>query len=255
MGIRRTLRSVRNRAFGAYSVASRKLHHPDPDRVKLNIGAGRWHRSGWHVLDFYSDGAWVDLVQDLRTNPRLPYDDNGVDVVFTSHTLEHLDDVTVDRLLADIRRVLRPGGTLRIGVPDGDRALDAYLAGDRVFFTDGGVDCIGDTMEQLLANFFASYSMNGHSGGPDVNVEETRAAVAELDFPRLVSWFVGQIPAEAPYKAHVNGFDRVKLLEVVKAAGFTEVAESTFRGSAVAELRGRMFDNRPDVTLFVEATG
>jgi hypothetical protein len=36
--------------------------------------------------------------------------------------------------LAELRRVLRPGGRLRLGVPDLERALDAFRRGDRAYF-------------------------------------------------------------------------------------------------------------------------
>ena len=58
--------------------------------------------------------ASVDLVQGL--GERLPFDDGFFDYVVCTETLEHVPD---DRaVLADLVRVLRPGGVLVVSVPD-----------------------------------------------------------------------------------------------------------------------------------------
>src|SRR4051794_9555839 len=37
--------------------------------------------------------------------------------------------------LRELRRVLEPGGVLRLGLPDLDRAIDAYRSQDRTYFS------------------------------------------------------------------------------------------------------------------------
>lgn len=56
--------------------------------------------------------AWADAVK------RIPLPDGSVSVVYSSHMLEHLDRTEAQRFLAEVRRVLVPGGVLRIVVPD-----------------------------------------------------------------------------------------------------------------------------------------
>lgn len=56
------------------------------------------------------------VYHDLRHG--IPYPDDSADVVYHSHTLEHLDREHVDGFFAEIMRVLRPGGIHRIVVPD-----------------------------------------------------------------------------------------------------------------------------------------
>jgi predicted SAM-dependent methyltransferase len=50
--------------------------------------------------------------------------------------LEHLDSRTAERLIADAYRVLRPGGVLRLCVPDLEFAVSRYQEGDRARFLD-----------------------------------------------------------------------------------------------------------------------
>lgn len=66
------------------------------------------------------------MCHDLRKG--IPFEDQTVDVVYHSHMLEHLDRDVVPALLAEIRRVLRPGGTHRIVVPDLEAQARTYLA-------------------------------------------------------------------------------------------------------------------------------
>ena len=66
------------------------------------------------------------LRHDLRKG--IPADDASVDVVYHSHLLEHLDRDVVPVFLAEVKRVLRPGGVHRIVVPDLERDAREYLA-------------------------------------------------------------------------------------------------------------------------------
>jgi SAM-dependent methyltransferase len=65
------------------------------------------------------------LVHDL-TQP-LPFKDNSVSVIYGAHVLEHLYLVDAKRLLSECRRVLRPGGVIRLVVPDLRAMVAAYL--------------------------------------------------------------------------------------------------------------------------------
>jgi predicted SAM-dependent methyltransferase len=57
----------------------------------------------------------------------LPFGDNECDAVYHSHVLEHLRPEEAARLLAECFRVLKPGGTLRIAVPDLEGIARHYL--------------------------------------------------------------------------------------------------------------------------------
>ncbi len=71
---------------------------------------------------------------DLRHG--IPFPDGCADVVFTSHTLEHLARGDGERLIAESFRVLRPGGLVHVSIPDLGEIVDRFNAGERYGATD-----------------------------------------------------------------------------------------------------------------------
>jgi ubiquinone/menaquinone biosynthesis C-methylase UbiE len=68
----------------------------------------------------------------------LPFDNASVEEVIATHFLEHLDPDEVLNLLAEVYRVLVPGGTLLIGVPVGNTGTIEHKS----FYTDRSFDNI-----------------------------------------------------------------------------------------------------------------
>jgi predicted SAM-dependent methyltransferase len=73
----------------------------------------------------------------------LPFKDGSVDFIYTSHFVEHLFLTETRGLLREAMRVLKPGGVLRIAVPDLEYVMSLYAAGQKeralaYFFHDVG---------------------------------------------------------------------------------------------------------------------
>jgi SAM-dependent methyltransferase len=98
---------------------------------RLNWGCGNWTPEGWINSDV-KDGPGVDLCCDIREG--LPLPDDSFDYIVSIHALPELSLPDLVPALEELRRVLKPGGTLRLGLPDLDRAFDAYRAGDDDYF-------------------------------------------------------------------------------------------------------------------------
>lgn len=94
-------------------------------RKLLNLGCGDRPHSKFINID-YNWIPGVDLCWDL-INP-LPFPDSSFEGVFSEHCIEHLTLGTNRTLLAEIHRVLKPGGTIRLVVPDAELYLRTYLA-------------------------------------------------------------------------------------------------------------------------------
>ena len=90
----------------------------------LNIGCGENVYPQFVNLDFYWRPG-IDVCMDI-TKQGYPIPDGSMEGVYTEHCLEHVPLEAGTKNLAEIYRVLRPGGTLRIVVPDGELYFTIY---------------------------------------------------------------------------------------------------------------------------------
>lgn len=90
----------------------------------INLACGQTFHSNWINLDQSSSSEEVQS-HDLRTP--LPFPDDYADAIYCSHFLEHLDIEMADKFLSECLRCLKPGGILRIVVPDFERMAKDYL--------------------------------------------------------------------------------------------------------------------------------
>lgn len=96
----------------------------------IHLGCGNALLPGWINLDCYPPPRLKDIeVMTLDMRGGLPFADGSVAAVFSEHFFEHLPFETIRSILIpEIRRVLAPGGSIRIGVPNGEYFVDQYLA-------------------------------------------------------------------------------------------------------------------------------
>jgi len=89
---------------------------------KLELGAYE-KRKGWIVID---KDPRSDLALDLSF-ATLPFPDNSVSQIYSSHLLEHFFFPEMERLLKECLRVLQPDGLFEAAVPDMKPYIEAYL--------------------------------------------------------------------------------------------------------------------------------
>jgi len=90
----------------------------------LNLGCGSRFHKDWTNIDFVSRDKHVTAYDLLKG---IPYPDNFFDVVYHSHLLEHFSKTDAPGFIKECYRVLKPGGTIRIAVPDLERIVKTYL--------------------------------------------------------------------------------------------------------------------------------
>jgi len=89
----------------------------------LNLGCGAVRHPDWTNIDL--EGDEDTLAIDVSTG--LPFPDESFDVVYHSHLLEHIPQAAAGALMAECSRVLKPGGIIRILVPDLEQIAKLYL--------------------------------------------------------------------------------------------------------------------------------
>lgn len=106
------------------------MENPIPAR-RLNCGCGPCAIPDWINADRIA-APGVDLRCDLRAG--LPLADGCIDYAVAMHVLQDLAWADIPLALRELHRVLAPRGVLRLGVPDLERAIDAYNRGDASYF-------------------------------------------------------------------------------------------------------------------------
>lgn len=88
--------------------------------VKLNFGCGTNRLAGWRNFD-----AEIDIEKPL------PFADGHADFIYAEHVVEHVDYHAALKFFAECRRVLKPGGVIRIVVPSLE---NIWKRGDQAYF-------------------------------------------------------------------------------------------------------------------------
>lgn len=160
------------------------------DDLRLNLGSGGDEVNGWINMDVHAVGPDT-LRWDIRR--RLPFADSTVTQVYASHVVEHLEfRQEVPALLAELYRVLRIGGSIRIVVPDAARYLEAYVTCDSGKWAALGLETLPADMPTAMTMINHVF----HQGGE-----------------------------------HQFGYDAETLAYLLKNAGFDQIEQSQYRAS------------------------
>jgi predicted SAM-dependent methyltransferase len=114
--------------FELKSLVGRIIYRPRPATARyLHFGCGYNILPGFQNLDFYSFRERGKPVarHDLRFP--LPYPDATFEGAYSEHCIEHLYPHQALQLMRELHRVLKPGGVLRVAVPDLGKYIDFYL--------------------------------------------------------------------------------------------------------------------------------
>lgn len=90
----------------------------------VNLGCGSHYHPDWINIDIVATGPRV-IAHDLSSG--IPLSDKSCNVVYHSHVLEHLRRENGLQFLQECYRVLKPGGIIRVAVPDLEMICRLYL--------------------------------------------------------------------------------------------------------------------------------
>lgn len=240
-----------------------------------NVGSGTFYHPYWTNLDFVSD--WYKDVQknvvhvDLTQKGPLPIRP-GAEVVYTSHTIEHIKDDAVQNLFNETYRVLKRGGYFRITTrPDADNEWRAMIEGDGPwFYWDHWYERPG-TYEHLfnhpatsvpleerwLHHVASQLAPNDKSpSAVKLNTYSLRKLFNEKSREELLDYLTGMCSFQPDRPGNrVSWWNFSKIENFLTIAGFKTIYRSGYGQSRCAILRNTTwFDNtHPQMSVYVEA--
>jgi SAM-dependent methyltransferase len=102
----------------------------EPAVKRLNWGCEH-PEPGWINVDVKS-GPGIDISCDIREG--IPLDDGSIDYIVSVHALPEIPYPDLVPAMAELRRILKPGGTLRLALPDLAKSILAYQSGNQDHF-------------------------------------------------------------------------------------------------------------------------
>jgi SAM-dependent methyltransferase len=160
---------------------------------RLNWGCGtRNVPEGWVNSDIKA-APGIEVVCDITEG--LPLEDESFDYAVGIHALPEIPYEELRGALRELRRVLQPGGTLRLALPDMEKAIRAYLDRDAGYFLvpDEDVRSLGGKMIVQLTWYGYSRSMFTFDyieellyGAGFVHVSRCDFKQTESDHPEIV---------------------------------------------------------------------
>lgn len=93
------------------------------DIKKLQLGAGVTTLPGWLSTDIVPAS---ERVVYLDVTKPFPFNNDTFDYIYNEHIIEHISWHEGSLMLQECRRVLRPGGTIRIATPDLEVLIGLY---------------------------------------------------------------------------------------------------------------------------------
>lgn len=195
-------------------------------KTVLNLGSGMTTYRAPNVinLDAYPDGG-TDVIFDLDSGSRLPFDDNYFDFILANHILEHLRNWWF--VFEECARVLKPKGIMEIWVPgNGNDGIFGYR----------------DHIHQINACSFFGVFSNFHQGGNAWAEAHSRGPanymkMTAMNKSMINAWWVRIIPM----KMKIWACEHLRNVIVEQNYMFTKVTEDELQ----AKLKNERAINNP----------
>ncbi len=245
-------------------------------RPFYNVGAGSFWHPYWTNIDFVTD--WYKDMQkevvhyDLMSSDPLPIKSDSAEIIYTSHTIEHIKEDAVRRFFGEAFRSLKPGGILRVTTgPDAETDFRAMQAGDVHWFYWDNMYVKPGTYEKIfhkpatsvpieerwLHHVASALAPNDKSPSSiKFDAVEVKRIINDLGFEKALDYFTG-LCAFDPQRPgnHVSWWTHKKIMDYLRDVGFTKIYRSGYEQSVSPVLRNvGLFDNtHPQTSIYVEA--
>lgn len=182
--------------------------------IKLNLGASPiWKNEDWYILDHKLKKTKDKKIAGDAENISLK--NSSCSVVFASHVFEHIPHIRLPIILAEINRILKKGGILRILTPDLEKICNAYVKKDFKFFKKARAEDENIRKDLGLGGALMNFIV---SPGQDTVL-----------FDRSLNKFISGM-------AHLYCYDYYMLSKILQDCGF-KTRKAKFNDSQFKEMR------------------
>lgn len=287
-----TLTSLIRKGFNTLGIDIRRYRAIDPNmalyrslypedsiinRRFYNVGAGLFRHPAWTNIDHYSDwykGNVTDIDYDLESLSPIPVESGSAEVVYTSHTVEHITNAAAQNLFNEAHRMLKPGGYFRMTTPNIDLEYRAYRENDRHYFfwierysrqpemarAKVNTPLNQASIQQIFLLHFASNVSTLHSDGAAQRIsdDELDRVFREMPYEAALDYCIGKVDLAIHKKYpgnHINWWNKDKAFRMLQQAGFEKIYLSGHGQSFCPVMRDtNYFDStHPRISLYVEA--
>ena len=242
------------------------------DRRFYNIGAGLFFHPYWQNIDYstahYTGIQGQEFINyDLMALGPLPILSDSAEVVYSSHTIEHVSNAAVMNMLKESYRILKTGGGIRLTTTDALLEYRAYKQGNSMWFhwlKDWYAEKISSepltsVHGRVFLDHFATQLCGLRTEGCVENPfsdDEIDEIFAKLPMEEAFDYFTKKCAYDQDFPGwHINWWTHEKAIKFLKEAGFSDVYVSAYGQSLFPVLSETMvFDNKhPYMSMYVEA--
>ena len=172
----------------------------------------------------YYELPWSNRIQSImvrNVRKKLPFDDESIDFIYSSHLIEHLRKDEAEKVLREGFRVLKRGGLIRLVVPDLELMARNYIKEIE------DIRNKGEKKDYLPSERFLDLLGMG---------EKTRT-------PLVLKIFSSG--------RHMWMYDEISLTALLKSYGFVDIQKRNYKEGECPDID--FLDNRPVESLYLEA--
>lgn len=181
--------------------------------LKIGILSKKYYEIPW------AEHIKSTMVRDVRK--KLPFDNESVDFIYSSHLMEHLRKDETEKVLKECLRVLKRGGVLRLSVPNLELVARNYIKE------------IEDAQNSRRKNDYLPSER--FLDRLDIGAEKSIPPLLSRVFPSRHKWM----------------YDELSLTALLECCGFVNVEKRSYKVGRVPDID--LLDNRPESSLYIEA--
>lgn len=242
-----------------------------------NIGAGGFYHHYWtnidYATDYYANYQKSGFINhNLMSLADIPVESNTAEIVYTSHTIEHISEMAVAKMLSESFRILKRRGGLRVTAPNAWLDYRAYQNNDIEYFfwykkwflnnTNWTKNFSKSPADASIEQLFLTHMLSPRAqiilqNHPNkLSDAEVKEVIKTHSFEQAMNILSEECEFDENFAGnHISWWTPEKVMNLLKEVGFSDIYVSAYSQSGFVIMRDvSLFDSTmPYVSFYVEA--